>query len=179
MCLISLVALTLLAGCGNQSTENGTESPTGETDKSTVTPEGTHPDFPLPAGSEIATGEWKVTFSNVVPDATETVLAEADFNEPPAEGFQYFMFRVDATYLGDGASHASNALDIGVYADGTVHINDCGLLPDDLYDTSRVYNGWTASGNDCVAIPSNSVEDVLISVVDSRNSEEPYFVKID
>ncbi len=142
-------------------------------------PDGTDLNSPLPAGSEVETGNWRVSFSDVVPDATETVLNENQFNEPPADGYQYFMYRVEATYLGADSAYAWDELELGVAFDNAVHTEWCGVIPDDLLDAPEVYADGTASGNACVAVPSDSAEEAVISVKDYWNDGERFFVAID
>jgi hypothetical protein len=137
--------------------------------------DGTDPDAPLPAGTEVATGTWKVTFSNIVPDATEAVL-ENKLNFPPAAGYQYFMFQVDASYEGEASKSAWDELFFGVYLDNALHTQYCGFLPNDLSSAPEVYEGGSVSGNACVAVPSDAVEDPLLSVEEYWESGERFFV---
>jgi hypothetical protein len=142
--------------------------------------DGTDPTAPLPAGTEVDTGTWKVSFSDVAPDATDTILAEDDYNTPPAEGQQYFMFQVDAAYEGEDASNPWDDLAFGVYFNNTLYASyssfDCGYLPNDLSEAPMVYSGGTASGNVCVVVATDGVEGAVISVEDYWNSGQRYFV---
>jgi hypothetical protein len=137
--------------------------------------DGTDPDAPLPAGTEVATGSWKVTFSNVVPDATEAVL-DNELNFPPAAGHQYFMFQVDASYEGEASKSAWDELFFGVYLDNALHTQYCGFLPDDLSSAPEVYEGGSVSGNACIAVPSDVVEDPVLSVEEYWESGQRFFV---
>ncbi|MCH7231192.1 hypothetical protein L0U85_10060 [Glycomyces sp. L485] len=137
---------------------------------------GTDPNSPLPAGTEVETGNWRVSFSDVVPDASETVLDENEFNEPPAEGHQFFMYRVDATYIGGDSSFAWDDLQLGVAFGNTLYTDYCGVIPDDLAEAPEVFKDGTVSGNNCVMVPSDGVEDAVISVQDHWQSGERYFV---
>jgi hypothetical protein len=142
--------------------------------------DGTHPDSPLPAGTEVVTGNWRVAISNVVPDATEAILSEDEMNEPPAEGHQYFMFQVDATYEGDDSAFAWDQLMIGVSFNNTVYTEYCGfVIPDDFAYAPEVLAGGTATGNVCVSVPSDGVEDAVISLEDYWTPGQRYFVDIE
>jgi hypothetical protein len=138
--------------------------------------EGTDPNAPLPAGTEVVTGNWRVAFSNVVPDAAEALAAEDEYNEPPADGHQYFMFQVDATYEGEDSAFAWDQLMLGVSFNNTVYTEYCGIIPDDFWTTPEVFAGGTATGNFCVTVPSEGVEDAVISVQDYWSPGQRYFV---
>lgn len=138
--------------------------------------DGTDPTAPLPAGSEITTGNWTVVLSDVVSDATEQVLAENQFNVPPAEGYQYFMFQVEATYQGESSSTAWADLLFGVYVDGSVYSESCGVIPGDLVDAPEVFAGGTATGSQCIAVPTAGLETAAIGVEDYWASGQRYFV---
>ncbi|GAA2171298.1 hypothetical protein GCM10010403_45740 [Glycomyces rutgersensis] len=138
--------------------------------------DGTDPTAPLPAGSEVTTGNWTVVVSEVVPDATEQVLAANEFNVPPAEGFQYFMFQVAATYQGEESSIAWTDLLFGVYVDSSVYSEPCGIIPGDLVGAPEVFAGGTASGSQCIAVPTAGLDTAAIGVQDFWGSGQRLFV---
>ncbi|GAA2134462.1 DUF308 domain-containing protein [Glycomyces algeriensis] len=138
--------------------------------------DGTDPTAPLPAGSEIASGSWKLTIGKVVPDATDSLVVD-EFSVPPEPGHQYFMFQVDAVYEGEESRLAWDDLLFGVYFDNTLYTDICGaVVPDDLYLAPEVYAGGTATGNVCVAVPTAGVEEAVISVEQYWESGPRYFV---
>jgi hypothetical protein len=139
--------------------------------------DGTSPDSPFPAGTVVDTENWKVAIGEVMRDATEVVLAEDEFNTPPPEGQQYFMFEVEATYQGDASGFAYWDLTFGVYMEATVYTSQCGLIPDDLSLANEVYPGGVSTGNYCVTVPTAGVEGALITIEDFYASEVTrYFV---
>jgi hypothetical protein len=160
-------------GNGDGNGDGGDDAAPSQREDEVV--DGTDPDAPLPAGAEVATGTWKVTFSNIVPDATEAVL-ENELNFPPAAGYQYFMFQVDASYEGDASKSAWDELFFGVYLDNALHTQYCGFLPNDLSSAPEVYGGGSVSGNACIAVPSGVVEDPLLSVEEYWEEGQRFFV---
>jgi hypothetical protein len=148
----------------------------GESPQEDEALDGTDPNSPLPAGTEVVTGNWRVAFSNVVPDATEVLAEENEFNEAPAEGHQYFMFQIDATYEGDESAFAWDQLMLGVSFNNTVYTEYCGVTPDDFWTTPEVFAGGTVTGNYCVSVPSDGVEGAVISVEDYWTPGQRYFV---
>jgi hypothetical protein len=182
-----IVAITVSIAVGRPAGEIAGDSPTGSEDRSSEDAEseakqhlegveGTDPNSPLPAGTEVVAGDWRVAFSNVVSDATEAVTAEDEFNEEPAEGHQYFMFQVDATYEGDESGFAGEELLVGVTFNNTVYTEYCGVIPNDFFYTPEVFAGGTVTGNVCVTVPSEGVEDAAISVEDYWAPGHRYFV---
>jgi hypothetical protein len=137
--------------------------------------DGTDPEAPLPAGSEVSTGTWKVTFSNIVPDATDAVM-ENELNFPPAAGYQYFMFQVNAAYEGEASKSAWDELFFGIYLNNTLYTQYCGFLPNDLSSAPEVYEGGAVSGNACVTVPSEVVENAILSVEEYWESGRRFFV---
>lgn len=134
--------------------------------------DGTSPDSPLPAGTEVEIGDWTVTVSDVELDATETILAENEFNEEPADGNQFAMYTVEGTYNGDEAGTLWLDLTIGVFAGGTYYSECSNVVPGDLIDTPEVANGGTASGNGCAEFPSAESDGAIIYIEDLWSIED-------
>ncbi|THV42339.1 hypothetical protein [Glycomyces buryatensis] len=148
-------------------------------DEGSDSADGTDPNSPLPSGSAVDIGDWNVSFSNVVPDSTDTILAENEFNEPPDDGHQFFMFQVDAIYEGSDSGFAWDDIELGIYFNNTLYTDECGVIPNDLFETPEVYEGGTASGNACVEVPSDGVDAAVISVEDYWETSARYFVEPD
>lgn len=155
-----------LAACDSEAgSDSGGDTETSEAAEETAA-DGTSPDSPLPAGTEVEVGDWTITVSDVELDATEAVLAENEFNEEPADGNQFAMYAVEGTYNGDETGTLWLDLTIGVFAGGTYY-DDCpNVIPDDLIDSSEVANGADASGNECAEIPSADADGALIYIED-------------
>lgn len=110
-------------------------------------------DAPLAFGDTVTTDEWTVTLGVPV-DSTTAVLAENQFNTPPAEGSAFFTVPVTATYLGDETGLAWIDLTVAfVGEDGVVTVDGCGVVPGDLMDVADLATGEVAEGNACVAVP--------------------------
>lgn len=110
-------------------------------------------DAPLAFGETVTTEDWEVTLGAPV-DATDAVMAENQFNSPPAEGSAFYTLPVTATYLGDETGVAWIDLTAGfVGADGVATVDGCGVVPGDLMDVEELATGEVAEGNLCVAVP--------------------------
>ena len=123
-------------------------------------------DVPVPLGQALLLADgWEVTVLSVTPDATESVLAENRFNEPPGEGQQFFIARMRATYRGDGSDNFYGSFRSRAVGDGGVSYstfrNSCGVIPDDLPDP-EVFTGGTIEGNGCWAIDSGDAASLVM-----------------
>ncbi|MFG3339089.1 hypothetical protein [Glycomyces sp. NPDC048151] len=157
--------------------EDDTDGPGyGDVPKEDQVVDGTDPAAPLPAGSEISTGNWLVVISDVVPDATAEVMAADEFNIAPPAGHQFMMFKVDATYQGETSSTAWADLLFGVFVVDSVYTEACGFIPDHLSYAPEVFPGGTATGNFCITVPTAGVETAAIGVEDYWGSGERFFV---
>ena len=125
---------------------------------------------PVPLGQAAQIGDgWTVTVTQVVPDATQQVLAANQFNDPPPAGYQDFMMAVTATYNGTGSSNLDSGFtfrSVGAskVAYTTFDQPTCGVLPEpdiDLNDP-QVFSGGTISGNAACWVVKNSDASSLV-----------------
>jgi hypothetical protein len=134
-------------------------------------------DNPLDIGTTIEMGVWVVTVADVNPDATDEVLEENQFNDPPAEGRQFVMFHVEATYEGDDSGDpwldfawaivggAGNTF-------GTGMDDWCGSIPNPLDDQGETYPGGSVSGNVCVSVASDQLEGATIRIEEAFSFDD-------
>lgn len=120
-------------------------------------------DNPAPAGSSAALGNYEVTLGATTLNANDVVATENEFNAPPVEGRQFVLVPVELTYTGDESGTPWVDLTIqfvgsGGNTYGTGTDDYCGVFPEPLMDLGEMYNGATASGNECVSVPSAEVE---------------------
>ena len=104
---------------------------------------------------------WRIAVIDTVPDATQLVLGENPFNNPPKEGFRFYIVTIRVQYLGPdstsfGGSYRLKALGIGgvVY---TTFADSCWVIPDDLPDPELFTNG-TVEGNVCWEVADDDVD---------------------
>jgi hypothetical protein len=119
-------------------------------------------DNPAPLGSTISFGAlgdttYELTFGPATLNANEAIAAANQFNDPPAEGFQFALLPVTMTYLGTetGVPWADLTIQF-VSAAGTTHTTSDSFAvgPDpSLFDVNEMYNGATATGNVVIMIP--------------------------
>ncbi|GGK65299.1 hypothetical protein [Nocardia camponoti] len=128
-------------------------------------------DKPVPLGDTFAVGKaWKVSIVSVNPNATATVLAENQFNDPPKAGNQFVIINTTAQYVGDDT--ASPWLDLDYKFLGSkgntysTYDDSCGVIPEPLDDVSELYPDATATGNVCFSVPTDQIGGGKIVVED-------------
>lgn len=128
-------------------------------------------DNPLPLGTRIQMGDWTLTVTEVTLDATEQVLAENQFNDPPVDGRQFVVFSVDATYEGDDSGTAWLDFDWAIVGSAgntfaTGRDDYCGVIPGSLNDTGETFPGGSVSGDVCFSVDSDQVDGATIRIED-------------
>jgi hypothetical protein len=123
---------------------------------------------PIPTGEAVRVGDWEVTVLSAIPDATEAVLDENDFNDPPQTGNQYYMVEVTATYVGNESELLTAGLSFSAVGESSVAYDysaTCWVIPDPVDDYAEVFPGGTVRGNLCWEV-SASDADSLVLIVD-------------
>ncbi|MBM7389526.1 hypothetical protein JOE37_002520 [Clavibacter michiganensis] len=153
-------------------------------DDATAQP-GTSPDDPLPIGTPV-TGEgidgpeWEVTLGTPTLDATAAVLAADPSNEAPAEGMQYAVVPVTATYLGSSTGDPLSELAVGfLAADGSQYSAADSFVqapaPAFTDDADLLEPQGTATGNVVIEIPIDGAEGGLWATAPGMIADAYYF----
>lgn len=146
-------------------------------------PEGTRAN-PAPSGSTIEVSDnrgpiYEVTLGEPVLDATDVIMAENPYNEPPPEGMQYIMLPVTYKYVGQesGTPQYDVTIDF-VSAAGTTHAtyDHSAVIPNDVMDINELYNGGTGEGNIAIVVPTADIEEGTWAM--STMISEPYFIAV-
>ncbi|MFF2087320.1 hypothetical protein ACFVVM_26400 [Nocardia sp. NPDC058176] len=129
---------------------------------------------PVPLGQAQAVGaDWEVTVVGVDTNATSKVLAENQFNDPPAEGRQFVIVRAAAKYVGGDTGTPWPDLEFRYYGSSgntySTYNDSCGVIPDPLRDVGELYPGATGTGNQCFAVPADQIAGGAV-IVDAGSS---------
>lgn len=119
---------------------------------------------PLPLGSEgiLVDPPWTISVVDVTPNANAIVQRENRFNDPPADGHQFFMVRIRMTYRGQD-SEGPLSVDLeAVGANNVVYRDSCGVIPDDYERANRAFAGGTVEGNVCWSIRSTDADSLVM-----------------
>lgn len=120
---------------------------------------------PHPVGEPIKVGQWDITVTDVAADATSDILAEDSFNEEPAEGRQFFMVEIEATYNGEASDFlfASTSFStVGPLAVAYTGEDTCGVVPNEIEVFSEVFPGGTVRGNLCWSVRSEDAGGLVL-----------------
>lgn len=183
MTVAAAAALTL-AGCANSSDVATAEAPPSEQSAAEevveeevaeeevveeAAPIGTR-EVPLPIGSTVEDGDWKVTLNSVTLDATEAVAAENAFNEPAPEGYVYVLANLTIEYMGSEADGTVPMLIVEyVTTDGntrTTYDDEVMMTvaPDALDTLSTMYGGASLSGNLLFSVPAATAGEGVFAI---------------
>lgn len=173
-----------------ETTSGPEASPTTGERRTTTTPaplEGTRRN-PLPYGetAALSIGEsnpaWIFRVVEFIPDGTSAVMAENQFNDPPADGRQFAIVRLEATYEGlqEPARLTSDVSFVAVDGSNLTYDFDdtCGVIPDELDQYGQVYAGGVVVGNLCWSVATEHIDSLLLGISPSFSSDPPYFMAL-
>lgn len=142
------------------------------------TPLGTR-DNPLEPGTRIELAGWVLTVTEVTKDATDLVMSENEFNDPPVDGRQFLMFGVEATYEGDESGDPWMDFSWAVVGAGgntygaSGEMDDyCGVIPNSLDDQGETYPGGSVQGNVCYSVASDQVDGATIRIEETFSFDD-------
>lgn len=154
----------------SDSDASGSAESSDETPPSDAEADGADRDSPAALGDSATVGDYDLTVVSVTPNATDIVMEENQFNEPPAEGKQFFIARIAVTYNGSESGVPAAELNFQAVGDldagYATYTDTCGVIPDDAYLVTDLFEGGTAEFNVCWAIDSED-EDSLVMYVES------------
>lgn len=152
-----------------QTPPEGTDEPPGGAESEPGTR-----DNPLPPGATFSLSgpvdgegepvpQWEIALGPTDLDATDTVLAENQFNEI-AEGRTAVMTEVTATYVGPESGNIAAHLRLRYLGnDGNTYEygggdDYCGVIPNDLDHHGEQFTDATVTGNVCQAVPDDVID---------------------
>ncbi|MBN1630220.1 MAG: hypothetical protein JW990_10680 [Thermoleophilia bacterium] len=146
-------------GCGvddGSSTSAPSTTSTGDVPLVTITSwvttdsvgaEGTRRD-PIPLGQDTQVGDWKVRVVDAELDATQRVLDENMFNDPPDSESQYVLVTLEAMYVGQESSTFWIDMMYSFVGDeGDAFGVASTVAPDSITNDGEVTKGEIISGN--------------------------------
>lgn len=143
------------AGSGLKNTSTTTALPNSRTE-------------PIPVGTSSKVGSYAVSVVAVEPDATDQLVNDTTFNDPPADGNQFYLVTVSVTNEGDAAISpwwdlTFNA--VGAEAIGyTESTNSCGYVPNGAYEAPELAPGESAEFNVCWQVSSDEAPSLVMYV---------------
>jgi hypothetical protein len=136
--------------------------------------------IPVPIGQIADVGDgWTVRVNIVNFDATDLILRENPFNDPPAEGFVYVVVNVSVGYAGPDAKANTGVNFSGVGSSNVQYTTYDSLVvvPDSYSTYVDIFAGGETTGNFALTVKESDVESLLIyaSPFLSFQSDEVFF----
>ena len=122
-----------------------------------------------PAALGVATTvgtDWQLTVTGAARDITADVLAENEFNSPPAAGFHFVGVDVTFTYNGAGSASPASVSIGSVGADNVQNGGSCGVVPGEIDLYTDLFAGGSASGTMCLVVPDDGAAIALFATAD-------------
>ncbi|HET9660307.1 MAG TPA: cupredoxin domain-containing protein, partial [Thermomicrobiales bacterium] len=133
---------------------------------------------PLPIGTPARiSDDWELTVTGVLPDATEYVLSESEYNDPPESGDQYFIAAVTVRYLGNTSARFSSSRLSSVGQSSVAYEeyeDNCGQLPNELEDR-EIFSGGIIEGNICWSVSEEDIGSLVLYYTDSDDEDRVFF----
>lgn len=113
---------------------------------------------PIPIGREAQVAYWKVKVVDATLDATQIVLDENMFNDPPEDGSQYVLVSLEATYTGqDSSTFWIDMRYSFVGGKGNTVGAEIAVAPDSITDEGEAFTGAAITGNLLFEVASDQV----------------------
>lgn len=128
-------------------------------------PPGFTVDNPVEAGGTLNGSDGTgIVATAIVEQAWELIQPESEYNDPPAEGYRFYMVTVEVAYnIGEGFISVK-ASDFALTGDHRAvylpHWDWCGITPNEL--AGEVFIGAKIKGNICFEIPESESNMILI-----------------
>jgi len=151
-------------GTPGETADQATEAATDDAPRASAD-QGTR-DNPVPMETAADVGDWTVTVVDAVPDATDLILRENQFNDPPLAGSQFYLITLRATYTGTEPATFFWSLTWSAVGEAAVSYSEgehrCGSLPNDVADVPEVFEGGEIEGNICFAVRAEDVDSLVL-----------------
>lgn len=121
---------------------------------------------PIPFGSVALLGDgWRLAVVSSTPNANEAVAARNQFNDPPAQGRQFYIARIRATYTGGSSASFDGSYRLRAVGRAAVSYSTfadtCGVIPDEI-PSATVFPGGTVEGNVCWSVRTSDVDSLVM-----------------
>ncbi len=145
-------------GSADQLVEEQEESEDeGKSDQEDASPAGTR-ENPLALGEEIVAANWTVVVNSVDMDATEEVVDASMANSEPADGNEYLLANLTATYTGEDKGNTLEVSIAFVSDLGEVYKSSDTLVvaPEPRFLMDELYTDASDTGNVAIEVPVGS-----------------------
>ena len=137
-------------------------------------------DNPVPVGDSAPVGDYEISVVAYESDATNTVLAYNQFNEPPADPEAVFsLITLSITYVGDESGEPW--IDLIWSSVGASNVSadslECTTYPNDLFEAGELFPGGTVESNICLTVKQSDLDSLVLFLENtfSFDSERVFF----
>ena len=134
---------------------------------------------PTPVGTAGSISDnWEFSVKNSMPDGTDLVLSENQFNDLPPIDHTFFLSTVVLTNVGQEKQDSLLGVSIKAVGIGNVEYDSygCGVIPGEL-DTwgTQIFPGGSIEGTICFVVPKSEADDGVVLYVNGETfGETPY-----
>ena len=123
---------------------------------------------PVPSGAIANIGEgFRLQVVSITDDATDLVMAENEFNDPPPDGSRFTLVEVALGYYGFDDPQSGFLTSIqAVGSESTELESDCGVVPNSLDQFNDMFSGGVIRGNICFITTAADTGVIQVYVVD-------------
>jgi len=115
-------------------------------------------------GDAAQIGDWKVRVVDVNPQATDVVMAEYEYSDPPEDGHQFVMATLEVEYRGAESSDFWADMTWKALGPSSVTYGEstdrCGMIPDDIVNVGEVFAGGVFTANVCWSVTTTDAADL-------------------
>ena len=120
---------------------------------------------PTALGQPVDLGDgWTITINGSEPDATATLLAANEFNDPPPAGFVYSLVDMTLAFDGDEEPSSIFSVSVDVVGDSNVSGSNCSVsdVPDEIDRFADLFKGGSLSGNQCFVVNADDLDSLVV-----------------
>jgi hypothetical protein len=180
ICMAILLIVGMAAGSSSASTSDSAISTQEVVQANPAGPRLSSNVVPLDTFAPIGRS-WQVAVNHAIPDATRSVLDRNQFNEPPADGHQYFIASVSVRNTGSQPEvFPATLLFRAVGSAGreyTTFGDFCGVVPDAFIE-EPIAPGAAHSGNVCWMVSSDDASSLVMLSTDFAGEYEPRYFSL-
>lgn len=135
-------------------------------------------DNPLPMGTTGTIGDYTVTVTGYIPDASAEIVARQEGNTPPEDGYVYALITLEVGYNGSDVGKASS-LQLQYVGSRRSALTDVSCtsadrtLANGTIDSAArdadIFSGGSVEFEQCVYLPAAEAEKVILYVLGEGN----------